>query len=78
MTHGHGGTALATFATVTRFLAGFVLGAAVAILVAARPGEPEVVIANGVLSGWQVVRDDETLLCEDPVVFVRARQIECP
>jgi len=41
-------------------------------------GEPTVTIGNGPLEGWQVVRDDETLLCENPIVFVLARQIECP
>lgn len=40
--------------------------------------EPTVTIGNGPLEGWHVVRDDETLLCEDPIVFVHARQIECP
>ena len=40
--------------------------------------EPTVTIGNGPLEGWQVVRDNETLLCEDPIVFVAAKQIECP
>jgi hypothetical protein len=40
--------------------------------------EPSVTVKNGPLEGWTVVRDNETLLCEDPTVFVRARQIQCP
>jgi hypothetical protein len=39
--------------------------------------EPTFTIRNGVLEGWEVTRDDEVLLCRDPVVFIRARQIEC-
>jgi hypothetical protein len=63
---------------MTRFLMGFLVGAALGTLLGAFSGEPEVTVRNGPLAGWQVVRDDETLLCEDPMVFVRARQIECP
>ena len=33
--------------------------------------------SNGVLRGWEVTRDNETLLCRDPIVYIRARQIEC-
>ena len=50
----------------------------VAVAAAALTREPAVTIRNGPLEGWHVVRDDETLLCEDPIVFVQARQIECP
>ncbi len=61
-----------------RFLVGFLVGATLGTLVSARSREPAVLVTNGLLVGWQVVRDDETLLCDDPMVFVRARQIECP
>ena len=39
--------------------------------------EPSVVIRNGVLEGWEVTRDNEELVCRDPIVFIRAKQIEC-
>lgn len=54
---------------------GAVLGAAVASVVA---GEPTVTLRNGLLKGWVVTRDNQVLLCTDPMVFVRAKQIECP
>ena len=51
---------------------------AIAALGAAVAGdEPTFTLRNGVLEGWEVTRDDEVLLCRDPVVFIRARQIEC-
>ena len=34
-------------------------------------------LGNGILRGWEVTRDNETLLCRDPVVYIRAKQIEC-
>ena len=40
--------------------------------------EPSIVLKNGVLEGWEITRDDETLVCTDPTVFIRAKQIECP
>jgi hypothetical protein len=40
-------------------------------------GEPSVTIYNGVLNGWLVTRDDESLVCTNPIVFIRAKQIEC-
>lgn len=61
-----------------RFLAGLVVGLALGGAAVFVTQEPSVTITNGILEGWAVVRDDETLLCEDPMVFVRARQIECP
>ena len=47
------------------------------VLGLARPAPDEIPRA-GVLHGWTVVRDDETLICESPSIFVLARQIECP
>ena len=35
-------------------------------------------LRNGVLAGWEVTTDNEVLLCSDPIVFIRAKQIECP
>lgn len=51
------------------------LGAAAASAVA---GEPTMTLRNGVLAGWEVTTDNEVLLCSDPIVFIRAKQIECP
>jgi hypothetical protein len=31
----------------------------------------------GILADWIVTRDDGSLLCEEPSVFARARQIQC-
>jgi hypothetical protein len=60
-------------------LAGLLIGASVgAALAWGRPAEPAALLRNGLLEGWVVTRDDEALLCTDPVVFVHARQIECP
>ena len=53
---------------------GIVLGGSVAFVLA---DEPSLLVRNGVLKGWAVTRDDESLLCTDPIVFVRAKQIEC-
>jgi hypothetical protein len=39
--------------------------------------EPTRILRNGILKGWPVTRDNEALLCRDPVIFVRAKQIEC-
>lgn len=60
-------------------LVGVVLGAAIGAAVAsAIAAEPTVTLRNGVLKGWVVTRDDQVLLCTDPMVFVRAKEIECP
>lgn len=60
------------------FLVGIVLGlglgAGGVLLIGAEPG---VWLRNGILDGWEVTRDNETLLCRDPIVYVRAKQIEC-
>ena len=55
-------------------LIGAILGGSAALVVA---GEPSVLVRNGVLKGWAVTRDNESLVCTDPIVFVRAKQIEC-
>jgi hypothetical protein len=60
-------------------VAGFAIGASLGAAVAsARVSDAAAALRNGVLSGWAVTRDDEALLCRDPMVFVRAKQIECP
>lgn len=64
--------------TMMRFVAGLIIGVILGTTLVMLAQEPAVTIKNGPLEGWSVVRDDETLLCEDPIVFVRARQIECP
>jgi gas vesicle protein len=56
------------------FVCGAVFGAAGALLLGE---EPSILLRNGVLKGWEVTRDDESLLCKDPIVFIRAKQIEC-
>lgn len=61
----------------TGFVLGFAAGALLCRLLEAPPLAP-LVPAAGILEGWVVVRDDETVLCESPAIFVRARQIECP
>jgi hypothetical protein len=61
-----------------RFLLGLLTGLLLAGGLATLAQEPSVTIKNGVLRDWIVTRDDETLLCEEPMVFVRARQIQCP
>lgn len=61
-----------------RFAAGLVIGMILATTLVMLAQEPTVTIGNGPLEGWTVVRDDETVLCEAPMVFVRAKQIECP
>lgn len=63
---------------MTRFLIGMLLGVVLASGILAFAQEPSLTVKNGTLEGWLVVRDDETLLCEDPTVFIRARQIQCP
>ena len=64
--------------TVRALLAGLAIGAALGwVAVRAVAGEPSVTIYNGVLNGWMVTRDDESLVCTNPIVFIRARQIEC-
>lgn len=55
-------------------LIGVILGGSAALVVA---GEPSWLVRNGVLKGWAVTKDNETLVCTDPMVFVRAKQIEC-
>lgn len=61
-----------------RFLIGMLLGVVLATGFLAFAQESSLPVENGALEGWTVVRDDETLLCEDPTVFIRARQIQCP
>jgi hypothetical protein len=39
--------------------------------------EPALVLRNGILKGWEVTKDNETLVCKDPMIFIRAKQIEC-
>ena len=58
----------------TGFLIGAVLGG---VAVLAFGDEPSLTIRNGVLKGWAVTKDDETLVCTDPMIFIRAKQIEC-
>ena len=63
---------------IRTLLVGIVIGVAIgwgAALVLA--GEPSVTIYNGVLKGWVVTRDDESLVCSNPMIFIRAKQIEC-
>lgn len=61
------------------FAAGAAAGAAVSVLGReSGASEPVATVGNGILRGWDVTRDNEVLLCEDPVVFIRAKQIECP
>ena len=62
---------------VVLLMAGIVTCMALAAMLLATAAEPMVTIRNGVLENWIVTRDDETLLCEDPVVFIHARQIQC-
>jgi hypothetical protein len=47
--------------------------------VVSRPSTPAQarVLDAGILDGWTVVRDDETMLCESPAIFAAGRQIEC-
>jgi hypothetical protein len=64
-------------------VAGFLSGAAAAAATSALTsgpiaGGPVATIGNGVLTGWEVTKDAEILVCDDPVIFIRARQIECP
>jgi hypothetical protein len=63
---------------VLAFTAGCVAG--VATCVVSRPSMPAQarVLDTGILDGWTLVRDDETMLCESPAIFAAARQIECP
>ena len=59
-------------------LVGLAIGAAVGWgVVIAVADEPSVTIYNGVLNGWVVTRDNESLVCTNPIVFIRAKQIEC-
>ena len=53
---------------------GLVIGAGCALLLA---DEPAIVIRNGILKGWEVTKDNETLVCRDPMIFIRVKQIEC-
>ena len=68
--------------TWPRLFLGFFAGmlTATAVLLALDAGRHPVhtVPAAGILHGWTVVRDDETLICESPAIFVAAKQIECP
>jgi hypothetical protein len=59
-------------------LVGIAVGAALGCgLVLAVDREPSVTIDNGVLDGWVVTRDNESLVCTNPIAFIRAKQIEC-
>ncbi len=40
--------------------------------------EPSIPIHNGLLKGWVITTDNESLICTDPIVFIHAKQIECP
>jgi len=65
-------------ASVHMLLAGILIGVVLggsAVLVFA--DEPTLLVRNGVLKGWAVTRDNESLVCTDPTIFVRAKQIEC-
>lgn len=53
---------------------GGLLGAGSVLLVAE---EPSLTIRNGILKGWVVTSDNEVLICRDPMIFIRTRQIEC-
>ena len=53
---------------------GAILGAGGVLLLA---DEPTLVLRNGMLKGWEVTKDNETLVCRDPMIFIRAKQIEC-
>ena len=55
-------------------LIGVVLGGSAVLVLA---DEPSVLVRNGVLKGWAVTKDNESLVCTDPMIFVRAKQIEC-
>ena len=50
------------------------LDAAGALLLA---DEPTFVPRNGMLKGWEATKDNETLHCRDPTIFIRVKQIEC-
>lgn len=63
---------------MTRFLIGMLVGLILASGLLALAQEPSLTVKNGTLEGWIVVRDAESILCEDPTVFIRARQIQCP
>ena len=57
---------------------GIVIGALVGVsTVFVLADEPLFTLRNGVLKGWEVTRDHEVLVCRDPMVFIRAKQIEC-
>ena len=56
------------------FMRRLVDGAGSVLLVAE---EPSLTIRNGILKGWVVTSDNEVLICRDPMIFIRARQIEC-
>ncbi len=53
---------------------GGLLGASSMLLLAE---EPSLTIRNGILKGWAVTTDNEILVCRDPMIFIRAKQIEC-
>ena len=55
-------------------LVGALLGAATVLLLAS---EPSLTVRNGILKGWTVTTDHEVLVCKDPMIFIRAKQIEC-
>jgi len=63
---------------VLSFSAGLVVGAGAMMLARMAPIGQVSIPVTGILEGWTVVHDDETLVCESPAVFAVARQIECP
>ena len=65
------------FGLLCAFIAGVGAGMVLTIVIDRQEHETSIPAA-GVLEGWTVVRDDETLVCESPAIFVRAKQIECP
>jgi hypothetical protein len=65
-------------ALVITFLAGSATATLAAFVIHITRAPAGVIPDDGVLYGWTVVRDDETLVCESPAIFVAAKQIECP
>jgi hypothetical protein len=63
-----------------RFALGLVIGVGIGIALAnAHSSTKRAEHGRGVevWTQWDVVRDDETLICSGPVVFWKAKQIEC-
>jgi membrane protease YdiL (CAAX protease family) len=74
----HGMRPVRTRPVLSGIAIGFVIGILSAAAAAGLRSREPALPAAGILDGWIVVRDDETLLCESPAIFVAARQIECP